>query len=405
MGPDLEPAMSLTPASEPTAADLPPAAAFVAHAESAAHAVATARPDATPAAASAAAASIPANPAAVSTPARDFVFDTRLDLRHAGSRRVVIRGAWSGPADAPVVVVAGGISAHRRVAARGSHPGWWEAQVGPGRAIDLRRCRVLAIDWLGADGGLDAPIDTADQADAIAAVLDRYAIGAIAAFVGASYGACVGLQFAARHATRLGRLVAIAGAHRPHPFASATRALQRQVVALARSEGGVARGLALARQWAMLGYRTPEEFAERFASPAELVGDVARCASEDWLDAHGRRFAARWTSTAFLRLSESLDLHRVDPAAIRVPTTVVAVAEDRLVPLADLQALFETLGGPARLRVLRSPFGHDAFLKEDAAIADVLRVALADGETAAAAALREPDAVDGRAAARTGGAA
>ena len=312
-------------------------------------------------------------------PARRFVLDLRLDLRHAGPRQLVVRGEWLGPAAAPVVIVAGGISANRHVAGSGSpEPGWWEAQVGPGRAIDTERLRVLAIDWLGADGGLDAPIDSADQADALAAVLDRLGIERAAAFVGASYGAMVGLQFAARHGARLDRLVAISGAHRPHPFASAWRALQRQCVALGRSEGGVSRGLALARQWAMLSYRTPEEFAERFGAAAVIdEAGQARCAAEDYLEACGRRYAARWTSTAFLRLSESIDLHRVDPAAITVPTTVVAVDEDRLVPLADLQALVESLGGPARLRQLRSVYGHDAFLKEEAAIAAVLHEALA----------------------------
>ena len=62
---------------------------------------------------------------------------------------------------------------------------------------------------------------------------------------------------------------------------------------------------------------------------------------------------------------------------MRVPTTVVAIREDRVVPLSDLQTLVETLGGPARLRVLRSRFGHDAFLKEEGAVAGILAEALA----------------------------
>jgi len=330
----------------------------------------------------AAAADACAYDAGASMPARQgrrFVLDLQLPLRHAGIRRVVVRGEWLGPADAPLVVVAGGISAHRHVAAGpgNAEPGWWDAQVGPGRAIDTRRLRVLAIDWLGADGSLDAPIDSADQADVLARVLDSLGVDRVAAFVGASYGAMVGLQFAARHGARLDRLVAISGAHRPHPYASAWRALQRQCVALGRSEGAVSQGLALARQWAMLSYRTPEEFADRFDAPAVLEDGVARCAAEDYLESCGRRYAARWTSTAFLRLSESIDLHRVDPADVRVPTTVVAIEEDRLVPLSDLQALVESLGGPATLRVLRSRFGHDAFLKEEHAVDGLLRDALA----------------------------
>lgn len=320
-----------------------------------------------------------AGAAPVSRAARRFVLDLGLELRHAGPRSVVVRGEWIGPPDAPVVLVAGGISANRHVSAGGStEPGWWDAQVGPGRAIDTERLRVLGVDWLGADGSLDVPIDSADQADALALVLDRLGVARVAAFVGASYGAMVGLQFAARHGHRLDRLVAISGAHRAHPYSSAWRALQRQCVALGRSEGGVSQGLALARQWAMLSYRTPEEFAERFDAPAVLAGEQARCSAEDYLESCGRRYAARWTSTAFLRLSESIDLHRVDPAAVRVPTTVVAIDEDRLVPLSDLQALVESLGAPARLRRLRSRYGHDAFLKEEAAIATALADALAE---------------------------
>lgn len=320
----------------------------------------------------------PAPFATPARPARRFVFELPLAMRHAGPRRVVVRGEWQGPADAPVTVVAGGISAGRHVGGDGANPGWWPAQVGPGRALDTTRRRALALDWLGADGSLDAPIDPADQADALAAVLDRLGIARLGAFVGASYGAMVGLQFAARHGGRLAKLVAISGAHRPHPYASAWRALQRQVVALGHAEGNVSHALSLARQWAMLSYRTPEEFARRFDAPAECASGQVRTAAEDYLAHCGRRYAARWSSTAFLRLSESIDLQRVDPAAITVPTTVVAVAEDRLVPLSDLQALVEGLGGPARLRVLRSEYGHDAFLKEDTAIARLLRESLGD---------------------------
>lgn len=77
-----------------------------------------------------------------------------------------------------------------------------------------------------------------------------------------------------------------------------------------------------------------------------------------------------------MRLSESIDLHRVDPADVRVPTLVVAVEGDRLVPLSDSVALVEGLGTLGRLRVLRSPYGHDAFLKETDRIDSILTSAL-----------------------------
>ena len=313
-------------------------------------------------------------------PAGRDAFALTLALRHAGPRRVTVRYEWQGPEDAPVLVVAGGISAGRHAGAceRFPEPGWWPRQAGAGLALDTRRFRLLSIDWLGADGSLDAPIDSADQADAIAAVLDRIGQRRVAAFVGCSYGAMVGLAFAARHGARLGLLLAISGGAGAHPYASAWRALQRGVLALGRTEGGSREALSLARQLALLSYRTPAEFAERFDAPVALVDGRARCAAEDWLQARGADYVARTAPTAFARLSESIDLHALDPATVAVPVVVVAVEEDRLVPHADLVALAEALPNTRRLHLLRSRFGHDAFLTEHAAIAAILRDALAE---------------------------
>src|SRR5688500_6683902 len=269
-----------------------------------------------------------------------------LALRHAGPLRVHVLYEVLGATDAPVVLVAGGISAGRHVAASEAFPeaGWWESQVGVGRVLDPQHRRILAIAWLGADGTLDAPIDPADQADAIAAVLDALDIDCLDAFVGSSYGAMVGLQFAALHAARLRTLVAISGTHRAHPFSSAWRALQRQAVALGALQSDETHGLALARQLAILSYRTPQEFSERFAA-AEVVNGRVRVGAEDYLDHCAGKYVAKTTPTAFLRLSESIDLQSLDPERIGVPVTVVAIAEDRLIPVDDAFAMAERMRG------------------------------------------------------------
>ncbi|WP_225562182.1 homoserine O-succinyltransferase [Pseudoxanthomonas sp. PXM04] len=308
-----------------------------------------------------------------------------LDMRHAGRHLIRLRYELSGAVDAPVVFVAGGISAHRHLAASATfaEKGWLNDLVGTGRALDPAHRCLLAIDFIGADGKLDAPIDTADQADAIVKLLDALGIRQLHAFVGYSYGALVGLQLAVRHPARLAKLVAVSGAHRAHPYAAAWRALQRRAVSLGQLQCADAAGLSLARQFAMLSYRTPEEFEERFDAAAEIVHGRVRCAAEDYLDAAGAQYVARTPVTAYLRLSESIDLHRIDPAAVRVPTTVVAVEGDRLVPLSDSVALVEGLGTRGNLRVLRSPYGHDAFLKETDRIDAILSTALrGNGENA-----------------------
>ncbi len=303
------------------------------------------------------------------------VLGATLALRHAGVQRVNLRWRLVGADGAPVHAVLGGISATRHVAAArdGEPDGWWQDQVGPGRVFDIARVRVLSFDWIGRDGTLDAPLDTRDQADALAVLLDHLGIARLASIVGSSYGAMVGLAFAERHPALVERLVAISGADRADPYAAAWRSLQRRVLDLGR-DGPEA--VALARQFAMLSYRTPEEFAERFDAEPTWDGDRLRCAAQDYLDAAGSRFAAVFSPIAFRRLSESIDRHRIDPARIATPSTVIAIEQVCLVSLDDLRRLARGRGGPARLAVLSSRYGHDAFLKEPAAIARLLRVAL-----------------------------
>lgn len=312
-----------------------------------------------------------------------------LDLRHAGRRRVTLRYEIAGARDAPLLLVAGGISAHRHVRANSldAAPGWWEAQSGDGMPLHPRVSRVIGFEWLGADGTLDAVIDPADQADAFALALDALGIARVAAFIGASYGAMVALQFAARHPRRVGRVVAISGAHRAHPWSSALRALQRRAVVLGALQCDERQGLALARQLAMLSYRTPAEFAARFGA-ARVAGTHVRTGAEDYLDHCASTWLERATTTGFLRLSESIDLQQLHPSLITVPLTVVAVRQDLLVPLDDSRALAREAGGPAELHVLDSPYGHDAFLKESRAITEILARAIEGDVGATPAATR-----------------
>jgi homoserine O-acetyltransferase len=127
--------------------------------------------------------------------------------------------------------------------------------------------------------------------------------------------------------------------------------------------GNPARGLELARRLAMTTYRSAEEFGARFDAPPTLLDGRFVFPVEEYLGARGRDYAQGRRPEAFLRLSESIDLHRVDVSRIFVPVTAVAVSEDRLVPLADIRAMVARLPD-GRLHEISSVFGHDAFLKE-----------------------------------------
>jgi homoserine O-acetyltransferase len=284
-----------------------------------------------------------------------------------------------GRADRPAVAVLGGISAGRHLAASDLDPseGWWESFVGPDRAVDTDRFRAIGIDFLGGHGAssgvddLDAggagparPIGTRDQARALAKVLDYLGVPRLHALVGSSYGGMVALAFATEYPTRVGNLVCISAAHRPHPMATALRSLQRKVVRLGLASGEPERGLSVARGLAMTTYRTAREFEVRFGTRPVSGTDPVAFPVESYLDNRGDRFAARFSTQTFLGLSESLDLHDVDPGRVRAATTLVAVESDTLVPPWQVEELAGGLAGSVDLVRFDSLFGHDAFLKE-----------------------------------------
>jgi homoserine O-acetyltransferase len=104
----------------------------------------------------------------------------------SGPREVEVSYLWCGAAGAPTVIVQGGISADRDVTALDGDvaPGWWQALVGSGAAIDLERWRVLAIDWLTPDQLGAGSVSSEDQADALAALERELGIAHARAFSG-----------------------------------------------------------------------------------------------------------------------------------------------------------------------------------------------------------------------------
>lgn len=289
--------------------------------------------------------------------------------------------AWSctGPADAPLIVVLGGISAHRRVCARDGR-GWWEAQCGAGRPLDIERYRLLGIDWLGGCDASTGPrgsglnefpaISTLDQARAILLLLNRLGVRRVHLAVGASYGGNVAQQLAILLGERLQRLVLLSAAHRPAQFGLALRHVQRAILELGADN---AEALALARSLAVLGYRTPESLEQRFGGEEVAPRDVDGVAG--WVDHHGAKFVRRFDADAYRCLGRSLDAHTIDPLAITAPTTLFAVREDLTVPLSLLRE-YAVRARACELVEIDSVYGHDAFLKEESTVAVLLQQAL-----------------------------
>ena len=290
----------------------------------------------------------------------------------------------SGPEGAPVILALGGISAGRHVVRNhlDSTPGWWECVAGPGNVLDTEHRRVMSVDFLDGgsadDGRPEQIVTTFDQAAHIVELLDELGIDQLDALVGASYGGMVALVLAEHWPARVRRLVVISAAHESHPMATGLRAIQRRVVELGLETGRACDGMTLARAIAMTTYRTAQEFTERFDAVAVHAGGAVEFDVERYLMTSGARFAERMTPARFLALSLSADLHHVVPEHITVPTTVIAAQGDTLVPPSLLRALARRLPHLVGYHLIRTRFGHDAFLTEPTRLGILLSSALAD---------------------------
>lgn len=269
----------------------------------------------------------------------------------------------------PVVAVAGGVSSGRVAADELVARGWWRDIVAPGGAVDLDRFCVLAFDFLPNPEERARTISTTDQARALAHALGVLSIEKLFAFVGASYGGMVALAFAAAFPDRVENLCVISAADRPHPAATALRGVQRRIVEFASRAGEPREGVALARQLAMIAYRTPEEFEQRFDHrPGAAAGDpYAVC---DYLIARGRAYPM--SAGRYVTLSDSVDRHRVEPQKIRAASLFIGAASDRLVPTGDMRRLAGAVAGSSLIEI-DSLYGHDAFLKEAGVIGPRIR--------------------------------
>ena len=288
----------------------------------------------------------------------------------------------------PLVAVLGGISAHRIVSGSpGEH--WWPEMVGPGLGVDTRQYRVLGIDYIGGRGQSSTPangasfpsISSYDQAKALSLVVQRLGAKPLHAIVGASYGGMVALCFAEKHPQLIRHILVLSAADKAQVLSTAWRSVQRQIVREAIARGDGAAGLKLARALAMATYRSSVEFSLRFGGAPTRGADRFRFPIEDYLFARGDDYVQKYRAESFLALSESIDLHSMDATQVQTPATLIAVREDQLVPFNDMQALSARLNGPRQLIEINSIFGHDAFLKEGAALTPIIKQALAEHST------------------------
>lgn len=312
------------------------------------------------------------------------------------------------PAADNAVLILTGMSpgAHAASSAADPTPGWWEAMLGPGKAIDTDRWFVICANNLGSCRGstgpaslnpatglayrLDFPVlSLADIARAKLALVDALGIRRLHAVVAPSMGGMTALALLAQAPGRVARAALISTATTATPFALALRSLQRDIVMADPGFAGgqyahpadVASGMGLARKLGVITYRSADEWQTRFGrtqveapAPTPAAGFTHPYLIEQYLQGHADRWAGSFDPISYLTLSRAMDHFDLaglgDPierlrAADLQRALVIGVSTDLLFPLwqqQELAGVLQQAGVAVDYAPLPSLQGHDSFL-------------------------------------------
>ncbi len=273
---------------------------------------------------------------------------------------------------------------------------WWRGLIGGGGALDTRENAFICINFLGSCYGStgansaefraanngELPVLTVnDIVRTQKAVLDKLGISSLDAVIGGSVGGMCALRFAVEFPETAEKCVAVGACELP-AMGLALNHLQREAL---RIENGVG----LARQIAMLSYKSPELFNQRFARNPNRIGENPRASFADrydiagYLDHQSEIFKHRFDAETFKVISKAMDLFEIldeEIKTIKAETYLVGISSDWLFPPGDVRELAERFSRnnvKSTYVEMISPDGHDAFLSDIKQMSEILERILA----------------------------
>jgi homoserine O-acetyltransferase len=300
---------------------------------------------------------------------------------------------------------------------------WWPEVFAPGAVLSLEQDFVICINMLGSCYGSTGPasvdcqtglvygpdfplVSIRDNVRAQTQLLDSLGIRRLRLVLGGSIGGMQAIEWAIHDPERVKR-AAIIGVAPLSAMGLALNHLQRQAIqndpdwdsGYYLPQRPPRQGLALARQIAMISYKSPELFEERFGRhPNRRTGENpwahdgqggglvgGRFDIAGYLDHQGQRFLDRFDANAYLAILRTMD--NWDPlhgggtpesvfGRIKAKLNFVGISSDWLFPAESVRAFADSIrsaGVHVDYREMVSAHGHDAFLAEQAELVRLLQ--------------------------------
>jgi homoserine O-acetyltransferase len=321
-----------------------------------------------------------------------LAYETYGELNRERSNAILVTHAWTGSAH-----LAGKYSTEE------AKLGWWDAIVGPGRLLDTDRYFVICSNVIGSCYGSTGPssinprtgkrynlsfpvITVRDMVRAQSLLIDHLGIDKLLTVLGGSMGGMQSLEWATQFPERIASAVVLATSPRPSAQAIAMNAIARWAIfndptwKKGEYRKNPKDGLALARGIGHITFLSDEsmttKFGRRFSARDGLFDFFGKFEVERYLFYNGTSFVDRFDANSFLYLGKALDLYDVAWgfetleeafAPVTAPLQFFSFTSDWLYPPYQTEAMvaaLENLGKPVEYHLIKSSYGHDAFLLE-----------------------------------------
>ena len=272
--------------------------------------------------------------------------------------------------NAPTVVVVHALTGNSTVA---GDKGWWNTLFRVGGLFDLDRFHVISFNIPGNtyDGWvLDdyKQFTTRDIARLFYTGLQQEGYSQLDFAIGGSLGGAVLWELVAEYPSFVKTFVPVATDWKTTDWVQAKCFVQDSIL------NNSSHGLKDARMMAMLFYRTPQNFTEKFDRSINEGKQIPNVSS--WLEHHGNRLEERFSKSAYLVMNyllNSIDVAKnsetFEARMQNNPTKIIQIGIDSdifFVPQENIKTHERLLkiGVDSHYYEIKSNAGHDAFLIE-----------------------------------------